>query len=755
MGDFFTSSKNRVFSALSAGIALTTLFFIAAQVKILTLIDLGLQNDVFYLLFPILGILALGAVAYFASSFDWKRELTTLLLVFLPGALILAYGLSASKNFHYIFMLALGGYVILSGIVIAARFITQERLLGEKDSAALSTREWFRTQGLPTLLLVLFSTTLFFSFAFHRLTEYAAVDEPLWFDGRINKYWKNIEERDWRGTNISDKPGITVAIASGPGLWFKSTKDYKTMHEGGEVISLKNDVESFYLAYRLPLLIVITLILPLFYFFLERLLGRRDALMSYVLIATSPILIGMSKIINPDSLLWLLAPLSLLSYLVFLKRRSFRYLIFSGIFLGLTLLTKYVGNILFVFFLGLIFLEYLYQPKNSVIAFADYLKRSLKHLALLSFAALTTFYILFPAVWVKPYKILTGTVFSQAFEKVAPLFLVLISLILMDQWLNRSRFTTTFLGFLHERTRQGIALIIGGGFFLALAITVFNTWSGMSLYQFTELLASPKTIAGKSDLLGAFLTNFYPFIFGVTPLIFVSLFLAPFFFLKRRFVESTALRTSLYLIIFILLYYIGTTVNNVAAIVRYQIMLFPLAAIIAGITLGQVVRFLRARYQLHIPSPVLAASIATFLGTLTLISTPFPLSYASSFLPASYHTDVKDMGAGSYEAAQYLNSLPDAKNMMIWTDKDGVCKFFVGNCSRGRNYSMLRERGLDYIVVSAGRESRTTKMMGGDIANEKPGIIRFDQYYQKSNPAHEIHINERPTHFVKIFKFSE
>lgn len=755
MGDFFTSSKNRVFSALSAGIALTTLFFIAAQVKILTLIDLGLQNDVFYLLFPILGILALGAVAYFAGSFDWKRELTALLLIFLPGALILAYGLNASKNFHYIFMLALGGYIILSGIVIAARFIAQERLRGEKDSAALTTREWFRAQGLPALLLVLFSTTLFFFFAFHRITEYAAVDEPLWFDGRINKYWKNIGERDWRGTNISDKPGITLAIASGPGLWFKSTKDYKTIHKEGEVISLKNDVESFYLAYRLPLLIVITLILPLFYFFLERLLGRRDALMSYVLIATSPILIGMSKIINPDSLLWLLAPLSLLSYLVFLKRRSFRYLIFSGIFLGLTLLTKYVGNILFVFFLGLIFLEYLYQPKNAVIAFADYLKRSLKHLALLSFAALTTFYLLFPAVWVKPYKILTGTVFSQAFEKVAPLFLVLIGLILMDQWLNRSRFTTTFLGFLHERTRQGIALIIGGGFFLALALTVFNTWSGMSLYQFTELLASPKTIAGKSDLLGAFLTNFYPFIFGVTPLIFASLFLTPFFFLKRRFVESTALRTSLYLIIFILLYYIGTTVNNVAAIVRYQIMLFPLAAIIAGITLGQVMRFLRAKYQLHIPSPVLAASIAMFLGTLTLISTPFPLSYASSFLPALYHTDVKDMGAGSYEAAQYLNSLPDAKNMMIWTDKDGVCKFFVGNCSRGRNYSMLRERGLDYIVVSAGRESRTTKMMGGDISNQKPGIIRFDQYYQKSNPAYEIHINERPTHFVKIFKFSE
>lgn len=753
MNYFFATTEKRVYTTLSCLIALITLFFIALQCKTLVLIRLSIENHTFYLLFLILSILTFGSIAYFSPHFLWKKQLATLLLITFPGAVILSYGLMESKNFHYIFFLALGTYVILSGVLISTIFIAKERLTTPKDPDALSVKSWLCAQGLPALLLVLFVTALFFSFGTYRLTKYAAVDEPLWFDGRIAKYWKNIGERDWKGTNISDKPGITVALASGPGLWFKTTKDYRTTHIQGEVISLKNDVQSFYLAYRLPQLIVITLFLPLFYFFLERLVGKRRALFSYVLITTSPILIGMSKIINPDALLWLFTPLSLISYLVFLKRHSYRYLIFSGLFLGLALLTKYIANILFIFFLGLIFLEYLYHTSPLIPPFAEYLKKSLKHLALLTFTALTTFYILFPAVWMKPSKLLTGTILSQAFTKVAPLFLFLIVLILLDQWWNKSRITTSLLTFL-EKGRYLLAIALGGIFLAALIITTLNVWGGMNLYNFAELLASPKTITGRSDFIGVFLTNFYPLIFGVTPIIFLVLFIAPLFLFKKSFTESTALRSSFYFMIFILLYYLGTSVNGVAAIVRYQIILFPLAAIIAGITIEHIIIFIHKRLRMKdMPTPVFIGSLITFLGAFSLFTTPFPLSYASSFLPSRYHIDVKDMGAGSYEVAQYLNTLPKAKDMLIWTDKDGVCKFFVGRCKRGRNYETMRAEGLDYIVVSAGRQNRTTKMMGGDITNMKPGIIRFDQYYERTNPAFEIDINKRPSHFVKVFKF--
>ena len=756
MQAFFQGRENRIYDILSVLIGILTLLFISLQAKGLVLLRLPLQNDSFYFGFSFAATLSVGAVAYFSPHFDWRKQVSTLLLIWLPGALVLTYGLSVSQHFHPIFSIALGVYVILVGILLSDFFITQERSGGDReDKEALTCKQWFIAQGLPTLLLIFIVMGMFFTFGLSRLTEYAAVDEPLWIDGRIAKYWKAVDRYDWEKTDISDKPGITVALTSGVGTLFKSTNEYRTIHFQGEVFNLKEGVESYYFAFRFPLLLFVTLSLPLFYFFLERLLGRRQALFSFVLIALSPVLIGMTKIVNPDSLLWVFSPLSLISYLIFLKRRSFRYLIFSGILLGLALLTKYIANILFVFFLGLIFLEYLYHPKQSLIPFVLYLKKSLKDLALLTFTALATFSLLFPAVWVKPSKLLTSTIFSQAFEKVAPIFLVLILLILVDQWINASRVTIATLNVL-QKMKHMLALSVGSIFFIAFLFTLGNTWSGMIPYNFMDLLASPKTIAGKSDFIGTFLSNFSPLIFSVTPFVFFPLLIAPLFFLKRNFFTSAALRTSFYLIIFILLYYLETTVNHIGAIVRYQIIIFPLAAIIAGITLEHLLIIIHKKLSIkEVTTPALISSIIVFLGGLLLFITPFPLSYASALLPNKYSVDVKDMGAGSYEVAKYLNTLPDAEAALIWTDKDGVCKFFVGRCMSNLEYEQLRGKGLDYIVVSAGRQGRTLKMMGGDVNENKPGLIRFDLYYSKENPIFQIFINERPSHFVKVFRFEE
>jgi hypothetical protein len=226
--------------------------------------------------------------------------------------------------------------------------------------------------------------------------------------------------------------------------------------------------------------------------------------------------------------------------------------------------------------------------------------------------------------------------------------------------------------------------------------------------------------------------------------------------LKRPFSSDSSRRTTLYLIAFMLLYYLGATVNSVAMITRYQIILFPIAALLAGITLARLLRTSKIRLPL-LPSstPFIITACILLVGSFTLSATPFPLSYASSLLPKTYHTNVKDMGSGSYEAAQYLNTLPNAEQLLIWTDKDGVCKFFVGRCKRGRNYQALRQDGLDYIVVSSDRKNRTTKMMSSEITLQKPGLIRFDQYYTKPSPDFELDINDRPSQYVRVYRFQE
>lgn len=754
MNELLQRTEYRVYASLAALACINTLLFIAPQTTSLTLITTPFSNQFFYIGFYLCAAATLGAIISFSKKFAWQILLFHLLAIWLPATIVLVYGLSESQHFHYIFRIAAGVYVMLVGLLTSATFIARHPLQPAVD--ALSVSAWLRAQGKVTLLLVGLCTLIFFGSGLYRLTQYAAVDEPLWIDGRIHRFWKNIGERDWKGTNISDKPGITVALATGIGTLFKSASEFKTSHFQGEVFNLRVGVEDYYFTFRFPLLLTITLFLPLFYFLLERLLGYGPALLGYAFLTTSPLLIGMSKIINPDSLLWIFTPLSLLAYLVFRKRHAYRYLILSGILFGLALLTKYIANILFIFWFGLIFLEYLVDDSHRASSLALYLKRSFQSLAILTFFALMTFYALFPAVWIKPEKLLRGTLFSQAFEKVAPLFLLFIVLILVDQWLNGARITTLCLHWL-KRHQLWLYRIFSFAVSAFIIVVLCNVWLGMPLYSFPELLAAPKTIATKSDFFGIFLTNFYPLLFGLPPITLLLLCIAPWWLMRRQSISSPSAPILFYILIFIFLYYLGATVNGVASIIRYQIILFPLVALLAGIILHELLGTI-ARWGTHFSArdrTFLAAGIIAAFGLWTIVTTPYPLSYASSLLPLAYHVDVKDMGAGSYEAAAWLNTLPDAKDKLVWTDKDGVCKFFVGRCKRGLDYAKLRADGLDYIIVSAGRESRTTKMMGGDVEAQKPGLIRFDQYYHRTDPEHEILINDRPSHFVKIFSFSE
>ncbi|MEK9173917.1 MAG: phospholipid carrier-dependent glycosyltransferase, partial [Patescibacteria group bacterium] len=449
----------------------------------------------------------------------------------------------------------------------------------------------------------------FFSFGFIRLGQYAAVDEPLWLYGRISQYWNNIGDGEFHKTDVSDKPGITVSLLSGTALLSYDPDDYDDLRRDGEVFINRNlNMAQFFAAFRFPILLFVSLLLPLLYFLLERALGRGAALLPFALLATSPILIGVTKIINPDALLWLFTTLALVSYLVFQKRAYYRYLFLSGLFLGLALLTKYIANIVFVYLLLLLFVEYLYHPKLTRRAFSDYLKKSLLQIGFVIFVALSTFYIILPANWVDPMELIQGTILSQAFVKVAPLFLGLIFLILLDENLNQSRiigFALKWLG--HFRlTLARIPLFI---FFGSLLFVLITTWSGMSVYNFMQLIASPKTISSKSDIFGIFITNFYPLTFGMTPLALFGILTSGLFLLRKRFWQSTSLRFGFYMILFALVYYLGATVNGVASIIRYQIIIFPLVALLGGIGLFHLARFIESKYQLQKDQAVLVFTL--------------------------------------------------------------------------------------------------------------------------------------------------
>jgi hypothetical protein len=175
---------------------------------------------------------------------------------------------------------------------------------------------------------------------------------------------------------------------------------------------------------------------------------------------------------------------------------------------------------------------------------------------------------------------------------------------------------------------------------------------------------------------------------------------------------------------------------------------------LGGIGLFHLARFLEAKYTLPKDRAVFGIAFITLCFSLfTLVTTHFPLSYASSLLPEKYYIDLKDMGPGSYEIAEKLNQLPDAKNTLIWTDKDGVCQFFIGRCKRGNNKEVLTDKDIDYIVISSARAIRTGHMVRSRYESNTENVVPIHLYYEKENPDFEVKINGRPSHYVRAFKY--
>lgn len=758
--NFSKKKGDLILSCLSFFLTMNSLFFIALKMKEASDIASTNTANIFYFLYFILSVLTLGTIVFFSEKFSFKEAAKKVLLVYLPTEIILLFGTERLHNFHYFFAIATKIYAISAGIyLIGIRKFTFRENFPSKPPNSEENRILNKKWLVGMIILTVMAVNFFFGF--YHLSKFAAVDEALWTYDRIPEFWKEIGKRNWSGTQICDKPGITVAIISGTGLIWENPKKYKliTVNEG-YAYPLDKNIEKLNFAFRFPLFLFTVLCLPFFYFFLKKPLGKLPALFSLIFIGLSPLLIGISTIINPDSILWIFAPLAIFAYFSYLKTRDKKQLYFSGIFLGLAILTKYVANILYIFFFGLIFLEYIFNArKYSQISATRYLKESFIDYIILIFISLSTFCLLFPGTWLKTERLLNGTIYSQAFKSIWPVFAFIVLFILVDRLIYRGRITSRFLLFFARRKK--IIFILLNVIFLAFILAVCaNVFSQMKFFDFENILSSPKTAYREEGFIGMMLANFYPLIFGISPLALVLLVFLAIKNIINGDPEKTSPRISFYLIFFILLYYLGSTVNQVADTARYQIMLFPIALAIAGISAGETLQYFKKKKVLAI------SSILAFLMLVNSLSfyysAPFYISYSSELLPKKYYIDLKDMGTGSYEAAEFLNSLHDAENLKIWTDKRGVCNFFHGKCFSGFDFSRMKEVNFDYVVVSAGRESRTTKIMEGLTKGRKnnnkniDSTKYFDQYYTlQEEPVFQLFINGRPGQYVKVFNTTD
>ncbi len=714
-----------------------------------------LPLKLYYLLF--FGSLLFLGVQIAKSQKSTIQKISFFLWATLPSEIVLiliAWKTQAfqSHSIHWVFLLLVNLWpVLLTGYLIyyySLQFNSQKKKSVSSKKTVSSSN-----LSLTTVILLGLILLIHFSFGFYHLGKEAYVDERLWTysnSHRIEKYWNNILEGDWKNTRPSDKPGISLAFLSGPSLLFVTPSNFK------DDIPDKEAFTRMFFAMRLPILIFSTLILLLFYHLLSNLFNSKIGLLATAFIGLSPILLGVSRLINPDSLSWSIIPLTILSFFNYQKTKKLRWLYLTGILLGWGLLTKYIANLLFLFFLLLIFTENILPIKITKAEVKKNIRESLKSLGIISLIALLTFYIFYPGVWVKPDRLLIGTIWSQPFEPIWKYFVGLVAVIIIDYIFNKSGLTT-WVNWQLRKLRIFTSLV-PWIFLITIIITLYNVYFAGHPINFEAMLTSPKTAIDDGTFIlnfQAFVVSFYVLLFGISPLAFLGVIFAVFAELSKKSKQKLSAYPYIwYLFLFIIVFYLASIFSTTIAIVRYQIIIYPLIFVIASYGWSSILKSVFKKDSSKLFYWLLG--IVILISSFTLYSIrPYYFSYNSPLLPQKYLINIKDMGDGNYEATQYLNNLPNAKNLKVWTDKRGVCQFFIGqDCSSGIGEKSFLKHGprYDYFVISKGREKRSMKI-SEIYASGKPNYpIHMRELYESSNDKADfiIHPGNRQANYIKI-----
>jgi hypothetical protein len=186
-------------------------------------------------------------------------------------------------------------------------------------------------------------------------------------------------------------------------------------------------------------------------------------------------------------------------------------------------------------------------------------------------------------------------------------------------------------------------------------------------------------------------------------------------------------------------------------IVRYQIILYPLVILIASIGFIDMINF----FSKKIISIFIISTIFIIFGTIQLYNlTNFYFSYNSPLLPKQFVINTKDMGDGNFEIAQYLNALPNAENLLIWTDKRSICQFFIGKCNNMIKDPELENiaPNIDYYIVSQNRKNHIIQLTK-QLSHYDTYNLQLNNLYDVTIPTtYELYPTNRKNQYIYIIQ---
>lgn len=619
--------------------------------------------------------------------------------------------------------------------------------------------------------LLFFSIATFFLFGLYHLGKFETVDEHFWKYDRIPRYWfDGILKHNAIKTYINDKPGITTAIVSGFGLPFIQNpqehriRDAKITEDDNYTIYDSSQTERINVALRLPLLIANTIFLVYLFWIIKKLSQSNFiAITAIIFIALSPILIGISQIINPDTFLWSCGAGALFTYWVFLKENQKKYLVLTIGFTGAAILAKYTGTILFLLFpLSLfVYLSFLEEKLKTNNSFPKIIKRQIFWFIIILAGTIAFYALGMPAVFVKIKYLYRGTIWSPAFKSLAIPVAALIAIFFADAQFFKSKIIL-FLTTLFRRHFNILLKIISITAVLFIIFLFANSWFGQKFIPldnikenayFEKELAFPMF---DNDLpLVKFFKKIaveaYPLLFSISP---ASLFFIIFLLVKIIIAKEIHFKKYIFIILIMLpIFFIGSLLSGVLLNPRYMIILYPFVFLLSAFGCFEFIPVVKNIFKI---SREFSAGMIIFIlfssGLFSLWTIkPFYFNYMSDLLPKN-QLITDSWGYGSYEAAQYLNSLPDAENISIWADRSAICQFIKGKCIRDYKIDLLKTVP-DYFVFTRRGQIRHQFIWDNPNLAKKANSDYYDE--TKTKNLWKFSIGGREDNFIRIVKSEE
>ncbi len=449
------------------------------------------------------------------------------------------------------------------------------------------------------IFFVFLAFLTYLSFGLSTLSNFVTADEHFWLPNygteRIQDYWEAVADRDWEDTRINDKPGITLAYVSGIALPFSQDliREQLVSHDGTFKMFDPEKTKAINFRFRLPLFLLNGLMILYFFWILRKIVADEwVAAWASMLMYLSPVLLGISQIVNPDTLFWTFGFATLCTFFATLKFREWRYVVLATLFFGLALASKYVAVIFIPFFFVMMLLDYFYRFEEYS-AEEGMLARAVKRDVLSYWTVLlgggTIFAVLMPAVFTDPELFFESTI---GFGGMWPIFLAVVAshmLLLADVFFFKGRLLTRVLGalvVLRRPVEQALYAILC----LAVVFVLFNWMLGNNLYDLSDIPFDAKTketFTTENPFLARFAVEFVALTFSLTPL---SLFLLIASFVYGIFVGFRERLLAMTLSGFMLVFYLAVIEQGLLVTARYSIILFPVALTLAAIGLSAYLR---------------------------------------------------------------------------------------------------------------------------------------------------------------------